>query len=256
MIKKKEEKNYPLRVSNLAADYGNGNVIENITFHVDSNESFGVMGLNGVGKTTLIKILLGLMPASAGEAKIFGEQSLDIDAKKKLAYLPERFEPPSFLTGMEFIKFSLSLYGTEFNEEEVLEASDRIALNRDALYRKVNTYSKGMKQKAGLLGTMLTKCPLLILDEPMSGLDPKARACVKDEIIKCKKQGMTIFLSSHILADMEEICNRVAVINDKALQFLGSPQTLKNEMDEVYLERAFLKKIGLDSNAVTTNKIA
>ncbi len=237
---------YPLLVEKLSANYGANNIIEDIDFYVQPNESFGVMGLNGVGKTTLIKILLGLMPPSSGEAKIFGKKILNKEAKKKIAYLPEKFEPPAFLTGMEFIKFSLSLYGTKFNEDEVLLAADRLALDRDALFKKVNTYSKGMKQKTGLLGTLLTKCPLLILDEPMSGLDPKARVCVKDEIIKCKKQKMTIFLSSHILADMEEICDRVAIIDSKKLQFLGTPQKLKEKTEENYLERAFLKKIGLN----------
>ena len=113
-----------------------------------------------------------------------------------------------------------------------------------------------MKQKTGLLGTMLTKCPLLILDEPMSGLDPEARARVKDEIIKCKKQGMTIFLSSHILADMEEICDRVAIIDNKTLKFLGTPQKLKDEMGEIYLERAFLKKIGVTAKKTSGDAAA
>ncbi len=244
----------PLSILGLAADYGHGNVIEDITFNVESGETFGLMGLNGVGKTTLIKILLGLMPSSAGEAKIFGAKTLDKNSKKKLAYLPERFEPPYFLSGMEFIRFSLSLYGTTFDENEVLEAADRVALERKALYRRVHTYSKGMKQKTGLLGTLLTKCPLMILDEPMSGLDPRARACIKDEIVSCKKQGMTIFLSSHILADMDEICDRVAIINDTQLQFLGTPKALKNEMKETYLERAFLKKI--DTPKPKNNKAA
>ncbi|TVQ83144.1 MAG: ABC transporter ATP-binding protein [Micavibrio sp.] len=231
---------------NVAADYGQGNVVENVTFDVKNGETFGMMGLNGVGKTTLIKIMLGLMPSNAGETKIFNTRTLDIKSKQKLAYLPEKFEPPAFLTGMEFIRFSLSMYNTPFNEDTVLDAADRLALDRQALYRRVNTYSKGMKQKTGLLGTILTQCPLLILDEPMTGLDPLARACVKDEIIACRKNGMTIFLSSHILADMDEICDRVCIVHDRGLRFLGTPKKLKQDTKETYLERAFLKKIGTE----------
>lgn len=240
----RSSKKSAISMKKVAADYGNGNVVEDVTFSVHTGETFGMMGLNGVGKTTLIKIMLGLMPASAGETKIFSTQILDLKSKEKLAYLPEKFEPPAFLTGMEFIKFSLSMYKTPFHELTVLEAAERLALDPDALFRRVNTYSKGMKQKTGLLGTILTGCPLLILDEPMSGLDPLARVLVKDEIVACREKGMTVFLSSHILADMDEICDRVTIIHDGELQFLGTPKELKKETREDYLERAFLKKIG------------
>jgi ABC-2 type transport system ATP-binding protein len=100
-----------------------------------------------------------------------------------------------------------------------------------------------MRQKTGLMGPWLTQCPLLILDEPMSGLDPRARALVKDEIVACKKRGMTVFLSSHILADMDEICDRVAVLHDGEIRFVGTPGELKERTQQEYLERAFLKTI-------------
>lgn len=232
-----------IRIDDVCADYGNGPVIENISFDVREGETFGLIGLNGVGKTTLIKIILGLMESSAGAIEVFGRKTLDPEAKRKIAYLPEKFEPPAFLSGMEFVKFSLDLYGQAFNAEDVLQAADRISLSRPALKRRVNTYSKGMRQKTGLMGTWLTGCPLLILDEPMSGLDPLARVRVKDEIIACKKRGMTVFLSSHILSDMDEICDRVAVIHDGAIKFVGTPAELKQATQQEYLERAFLKTI-------------
>ncbi len=249
---KETPKTPAISMDNVAADYGQDNVVEKVTFDVKNGECFGMMGLNGVGKTTLIKIMLGLLPSSEGHAQIFGTQTLDKKSKEKLAYLPEKFEPPAFLSGLEFIKFSLSFYGTPFDELEVLEAAERLALDHTALYRRVHTYSKGMKQKTGLLATILTQCPLMILDEPMSGLDPRARAFVKDELTACRKKGITIFLSSHILADMDEICDRVAIIHDRGLQFLGTPKKLKSETKETYLERAFLKKI----DSVSSKKAA
>lgn len=238
-----------LHVANVAADYGQGPVIENISLSIAPGETVGLIGLNGVGKTTLIKIILGLMQATEGTVEVFGQRVLDPAAKQKLAYLPEKFEPPVFLSGLEFIKFSLSLYGRPFDEAAVLAAADRVSLSRAALTRRVNTYSKGMRQKTGLMSTWLTDCPLLILDEPMSGLDPRARVQVKDEILACRARGMTLFLSSHILADMDEICDRVAVIHDGGMPFIGSPAALREKAGEATLERAFLSIIA-DSKRV------
>jgi ABC-2 type transport system ATP-binding protein len=232
-----------IKIDNVAADYGNGRVIENISFDVRAGETFGLIGLNGAGKTTLIKIILGLMEASEGTVSLFGTGIADPAAKSKIAYLPEKFEPPFFLSGVEFVKFSLALYNQPFSREAVLEAADRVSLSRAALDRRVNTYSKGMRQKTGLMGTWLTACPLLILDEPMSGLDPRARALVKDEIVACRQRGMTVFLSSHILADMDEICDNVAVLHDGRIRFTGAPAELKRQTGQDYLERAFLKTI-------------
>lgn len=232
-----------ISIDGVTANYGRGDVIENITFDVRTGETFGLIGLNGVGKTTLIKIILGLMEASRGSAALFGRETLNSESRGMLAYLPEKFEPPFFLSGLEFVKFSLDLYGRPFKEADVLAAADRVSLSRDALRRRVNTYSKGMRQKIGLMGTWLTGCPLLILDEPMSGLDPRARVLVKDEILACRNRGMTVFLSSHILADMDEMCDRVGVIHDRKLVFLGTPAELKNKTKKENLERAFLKII-------------
>lgn len=230
-------------IHHVSADYGHGPVIEDITFDIMTGETFGLIGLNGVGKTTLIKIILGLMESSKGFIEVFGKKTLDPASKKKIAYLPEKFEPPPFLSGLEFVRFSLDLYRRPFKEEAVLQAADRVSLQRPSLKRRVNTYSKGMRQKTGLIGTWLTECPLLILDEPMSGLDPLARVLVKDEIIACRNRGMTVFLSSHILADMDEICDRIAIIHDGALKFVGTPASLKSKTKQEYLERAFLKTI-------------
>ncbi len=232
-----------IKINGVTKNYGGGNIIENISFDVKKGETFGLIGLNGVGKTTLIKTILGLIEASQGSVSLFGKETLEADSKSMIAYLPEKFEPPFFLSGMEFVKFSLDLYKRPFSEQAVLEAADRVSLSREALRRRVNTYSKGMRQKVGLMGTWLTGCPLLILDEPMSGLDPRARVLVKDEIVACRNQGMTVFLSTHILSDMDELCDRIGVIHDKSLRFLGKPAELREKTKNDSLERAFLKII-------------
>jgi ABC-2 type transport system ATP-binding protein len=233
----------PLSIQNVSVSYGAAPVIRGITFDVKPGEIYGLMGLNGAGKTTLIKAVLGLRGHQEGNITIFGKDRTHADSKSQLAYLPERFDPPWFLSGIEFLKFSLSLYRQPFDKEEIIRAAGKLALEEAAIYRRVQTYSKGMRQKLGLLGTILTNCPLLILDEPMSGLDPRARALVKEMLLEAKSRGRTIFLSSHILADMDEICSRVAVLHDSEIRFVGTPAELKKKTSATHLERAFLEFI-------------
>jgi ABC-2 type transport system ATP-binding protein len=115
-------------IHDVAADYGHGPVIENVTFDIMTGETFGLIGLNGTGKTTLIKIILGLMEASKGHIEVFGHRTLDPESKKKIAYLPEKFEPPPFLSGLEFVRFSLELYNRKFDKDAVYHAADRVSL--------------------------------------------------------------------------------------------------------------------------------
>lgn len=244
MPAKKMTKSSPIiSAQSIAADYGQGVVISDIDFEIKPGESFGLMGLNGAGKTTFIKILLGLLEPSHGSIKIENQDRLTHETKHKIAYLPEKFEPPTFLSGLEFVRFSLKLYHKHCTDDQIYQAADRLALDRQALKRRVDTYSKGMRQKIGLMATFLTECPIMILDEPMSGLDPRARACTKDEILKCRKKGITVFISSHILSDMDEICDRTTVLHEGKILFLGPPKKLKTQTKEQYLERAFLKLI-------------
>ena len=233
-----------LNISNVTITYdGVHNVVNDANFSVLAGEFFGLIGLNGAGKTTLIKAILGLREQNQGEITIMGRGTSDQESKLDLAFLPERFDPPWFLTGIEFLRFSLKLYGRKVDDAVFYEYAERLALDKKALKRKVQTYSKGMRQKLGLLGTVLTGCKLLILDEPMSGLDPRARTLVKDMLLDLKKEGKTVFLSSHILADMDEICDNVAVLHDNKILYVGHPGELKEKTGSVNLERAFLSYI-------------
>jgi len=229
-----------LSIQGVNVFYDAFKAVDDINLDVEKGEFFGLIGLNGAGKTTLIKTILDLRKQDEGYIKIFGADVDDKKVKNRLAFLPERFEPSWFLSGMEFLKFSASLYNHPLTDEECIEAAERIALDPDALKRRVHTYSKGMRQKLGLLGTILTGCDFLILDEPMSGLDPIARAHVKELLLETKERGATIFLSSHILADMDEICDRVAILYDKKILYVGTPSDFKNITTCETLERAFL----------------
>ncbi|MGH1377612.1 MAG: ABC transporter ATP-binding protein [Alphaproteobacteria bacterium] len=232
-----------LLIEDVCVSYAGKPAISNICLDVKPGEVFGLMGLNGAGKTTLIKSVLGLRDQDEGQIYILGESKGDKSSKEQLSYLPEKFEPPWFLTGFEFLKFSLELYNQTFDKDDIVKTAESLALDSDALDRRMNTYSKGMRQKLGLMGTMLTGCSLFILDEPMSGLDPLARSLVKKMIIDMKNEDRTIFLSSHILADMDEICDRVALLHDGEIRYVGTSKELKEITKTDNLEKAFLEFI-------------
>lgn len=221
-----------LNIENLSAGYGKEVMVDDVSFSIDGGEVFGLVGLNGAGKTTLIKTILGLIDKKSGH--------LSVSSREDFSYLPERFDPPWFLSGYEFISFSLRLYKQNITKEEAREAATRISLNPDFLEKRVHTYSKGMRQKLGLLATFLTQAPILILDEPMSGLDPKARRDVKKIIQMAKEEGRSVFMTSHVLADIAELCDRVAVFHDHTIIFTGTPKSLLDKAMDDNMEDAFL----------------
>lgn len=222
-----------LSVESLSAGYDKICVVEDVSLEVFSGEVFGLVGLNGVGKTTLIKTILGLRDKFSGD--------ICIEGKDRVAYLPERFDPAWFLSGYDFIRFSLKLYKKKITKEDALDAVKRVSLTPNFLEKRVSTYSKGMRQKLGLLTTFLTEAPVLILDEPMSGLDPKARQEIKAVIKETKAEGRSVFMSSHILADVAELCDRVAVFHERSIIFVGTPEELRQKGGDEDLEKAFLK---------------
>lgn len=227
-----------LSVKNVSASYGKNLVVDSVSFECSSGEVFGFAGLNGVGKTTLIKTVLGLKDVSSGQVSLSG-------GRESVAYLPEKFSPPLSLTGEEFIRFSLKFYKRTLSFEEMCAACDSLFLDRSALKKRISTYSKGMRQKVGLLATFLTGAQLLILDEPMSGLDPRARQGVKNIIKEAKAADRTVFFTSHVLNDFLELCDSFAVFHNGNILFHGAPKAFLDEMKEKDLEKAFLKKIEL-----------
>ncbi|HOO49990.1 MAG TPA: ABC transporter ATP-binding protein [Alphaproteobacteria bacterium] len=235
-----------LCVDQLDAGYGRKKVLHGISLKVLENQFYGLIGVNGAGKTTLVKTILGLKDPMKGEVRVYGRDSHLSDVREDIAYLPERFDPPWFLSGGEFIDFTASLYGKKVSDELKVQYCEALALDPQVLRSRVQTYSKGMRQKLGLIATVLTGCRILILDEPMSGLDPLARSLVKAMLMQVKEEGRSILLSSHILADMDEICDFVTVLHGGECQFQGAPSQMKAENSEDSLEKAFLKIIGFE----------
>lgn len=234
----------PLEIQSISKSFGKHEVLKDVSFSLQEGEIFGLIGLNGVGKTTLIKIILHLLKADSGTARIFGLDSASVEARRKLLYLPEKFQPSRYLKGKEFLDFALSYYGKKCPMEQAREMAARLDLRPEMLDHRVGAYSKGMGQKLGLLSAFLVDVPFLILDEPMSGLDPSARIKLKALLLEARKRGVTVFFSSHILSDIEEICDRIGVIHASQLQYLGTPQGFKEEFASDNLELAFLRAIG------------
>lgn len=234
----------PLKISEISKSF-NKAVLDAVSFEVKKNDIFGFIGLNGQGKTTLIKIILDLLDHDAGEIEIFGVAQILPQARKKICYLPEKFQPSIHQTGCEFLKFALGFYGKELDLAKVEKICDNLDLDFKILDRKISGYSKGMTQKLGLLSVFLSEADLVILDEPMSGLDPKARIALKRELITYKNLGKTIFFTSHILSDMEEICDEIAILNEAKIVFWGNPKSFKAKHNAQDLDHAFLKEISV-----------
>jgi ABC-2 type transport system ATP-binding protein len=233
----------PLEVSHICKSYNGRQILNDVSLSLVPGELFGLIGLNGVGKTTLIKIILDLTKADSGTASLFGESSVNAEARRHISYLPEKFQPSRYLRGREYLALSLSYFGKEFNLEQAQKEAVALDLDPGALENKVGSYSKGMGQKLGLIGAFLVDAPFLILDEPTSGLDPRARIMLKERILVAKAQQKTIFFSSHILSDIDEICGRIGIISDTKLTFLGTPQEFKQAHPNETLEKAFLRAI-------------
>lgn len=238
-----------LRFSAVTKAYGATPALDAFTLAVPRGELFGLVGGNGAGKTTLIKCLLDFCDTDSGDISLFGVSHRLTAARAQLAFLPERFNPPYYLTGRDFLRYMAKLHRMAYDEGQAMEALERLDLQQAALTRPARSYSKGMTQKLGLAACLLSGKPLQVLDEPTSGLDPKARALLKRELRAVRDAGGTVFFTSHALADVEEICDRMAVLHAGRLRFAGSPAELKTRYGSTDLEAAFLECIADESQA-------
>lgn len=207
---------------------------------VGRGDAFGLVGLNGAGKTTLIKCLLDFCAVDGGGIDIFGVSHRLTASRRRLAFLPERFIPPYYLRGRDFLRYMLTLHGVTYRESAAEEMLAALDLDQVALDKPVRAFSKGMSQKIGLAACMLSGKELLVLDEPTSGLDPRARALLKRRLASLRAAGHTLFFTSHSLADVEEICDRMAVLHRGELRFAGTPAGLREREGAATLEDGFL----------------
>lgn len=239
--------NHAIDIDHLRKSFKGQAVLNGVKLQVKHGEYFGLIGMNGAGKTTLIKSLLDFCRIDTGTIRIFGTDHRLTTARQNLGFLPERFTPPFFLTGREFLRYMAQLHGTRYERNAVEQIFQHLDLDPGVLSRPVRTYSKGMAQKLGLATCFLSQRGLLVLDEPMSGLDPKARALFKDYLLQARDNRQTLFFTTHLLNDVESLCDRLAILHQGEVRFIGSPEDCCKHFSTESLEHAYLKAIETDA---------
>lgn len=228
---------FAIDVQNLKKQYRDGwitarrfDALKGIDLTVRRGEVFGLLGPNGAGKTTLIKILLGIVKSTGGQAFLLGEPAGTKNARRRIGYLPENLSFPSHQTAKRAMEFfgRLSSVPESVIKKRSSELLELVGLagREKELVRK---YSKGMRQRLGLAQAMLHDPELLILDEPTDGLDPVGRSQIRKLINELRDQGKTVFLNSHILQEVELVCDRVAILAGGSLQGIGTPRELTQQ---------------------------
>lgn len=211
-----------------------------IDLDVYQGETFGLLGQNGAGKTTLLKTLLGIVRPTQGKATLLGKPLGDRNVKKRIGYLPENPYFYDYLTGWEILEFTGGLFEIPHSVQKarIPELLELVGLSmRDAKKKQLRRYSKGMLQRIGLAQALINDPELVFLDEPMSGLDPLGRYQMRETILSLKRQGKTIFFNSHILSDVEKVCDRVAILDKGELICEGSMDKLLGDV------RAYVVKV-------------
>ena len=208
-----------LKIEQLTKEFASGflhrrvKVLDNLSLWVQPGEVYGYLGANGAGKTTTLKLLLNLLRPSSGRIWVMGRPAKDVNVRAKVGFLPENPYFYDYLTAREFLRFYGQLFGLPrgilaFRVDELLEMTG-LTRSRDMPLR---SYSKGMIQRVGIAQALINDPELVILDEPMSGLDPVGRKEIRDIILRLKDNGKTVFFSTHILSDAEQLCDRVGIL--------------------------------------------
>ena len=234
-----------LSVKNVSKSYAKGKVraVDDISLEVRRGEIFGFLGPNGAGKTTTIKMIAGVLPIDSGTITVNGYdiEKDPINAKMSMGYVPDTHDIYDRLTGIEYLNFIADVYGVSREErrrniEKYLEMFDM----KQAAGQPIRSYSHGMKQKIIVAGALLHDPPLWILDEPMTGLDPKSAHLLKEEMNRHCEKGNTVFFSTHILEVAERLCHRIGIINKGKIIAVGTLDELRSSGDES-LESIFLE---------------
>jgi ABC-2 type transport system ATP-binding protein len=234
----------------LAKRYGEFTALAGLSLSVQRGEIFALLGPNGAGKTTTMRILMGFLKPSAGSARIAGLDCFErrVDLKRLVGYLPDEPVFYDYLRGREIVEFSGDMHGLERSviRERATPLIERLALG-DALGDYAVNYSRGMKKKLALVCALLHRPELLILDEPTSGLDPLASRRLNELIVEYREQGATVLLSSHLLDQVERLCQRVAIVHGGRIAALGTLEELRNERaDAGTLEDIFFAVTGAE----------
>ncbi len=238
-----------LQLENISKSYAKGRVkaVDSLSLHVKRGEIFGFIGPNGAGKTTTIKMICGIINADAGRILVNGKDIAKepLDVKRSMGFVPDAANVYERLTGLEYLNFLADVYGVD--QKTRLERMEKYLTMfeiKDAAGSLIRTYSRGMRQKLTVTGALLHNPPLWILDEPMSGLDPRAAHQLKLEMRAHCDQGNTVFFSTHVLEVAEKLCDRIGIINHGKLIAVGTLEELRAGEKGESLEALFLELTG------------
>lgn len=233
-------------IKDLKMNFDGKEVLKGINLEIDKGNIIGYIGPNGAGKSTTVKIILGLVEGYTGVVKIFGEDiSQEEVYKKRIGYVPEVAETYESLTAREYLTFIGQLYGLEYDDadKKAYELMDILEI-KDVYNSKIESFSKGMKQKVIIISSLIHNPDILFLDEPLSGLDANSVMIIKEILLSLKEEGKTIFYSSHIMEIVEKISDRIILLNDGAIVADGSFDDLKESVHQKSLEQIFNQLTG------------
>jgi len=238
-----------VKLTSVSKRYGDITAVDYLDLDIKKGEIFGLLGPNGSGKSTTLKMILGLVKPDSGSVNVLGINVEDdpVAVKRKVGYVPESPRVYEFLTGLEFLDFTGDIYGMQLDEkkkriEEFLKALDLEGREGDM----ISSYSEGMKQKVVIISAIMHRPELLLLDEPLSGLDPRSARIVKDLLHEMASQGVTTIMSTHILEIAQAMCDRIAIMYNGRISALGTMEELRQKarMPDSGLEDIFLKLTG------------
>ena len=233
-----------LSLSNLSYSVSGVEILKTLNIEIPVSSYYAIAGVNGAGKSTLIKLILDLIrPTSDSTIKIFDQHNQITGCRDALAYLPEKFDVKKSVSGWQYLNFVTSIYKMALDKKRACRLAEKLDFPVDRLKSKIGSYSKGMVQKLGLISCFILDRELLILDEPLSGLDPSARFHFKNLLLEEKQKGRTMLYSTHLLADAEEICDQFGILHQGEMKFIGTPASCMQKYQADTLEQAYIQCI-------------
>ncbi|MDD2515817.1 MAG: ABC transporter ATP-binding protein [Candidatus Gracilibacteria bacterium] len=225
-----------LKISNLDKFLDKKQILFGVNLEIYDDEVFGFLGPNGAGKTTTMKCILNLINQEVGEIKVLDGYVKDKEIRKQIGFMPENTYLYRHLTGKEFLRFNGKFFDIPNLEEKVNYLMEKVGLSK-AGDKLLSKYSKGMLQRVGLAQAIINDPKIVFLDEPMSGLDPLGRKMVKDLVLELKKNGTTVFFNTHILSDVQDICDRFAIIHQGKIIAQEKTSSIKGSLEDYFIEK-------------------
>ena len=228
-----------ISIKNITKRFGRFEAVKDLSIEIKQGEIYGLLGSNGAGKSTTINILLGFLEPDEGEAFIDGiDVTTNVDSiRKKIGYISENVNLYPYLTGIENLNYFCKIAGEDYNDEALSKILNDCGLDSDAIYKKVGSYSKGMRQKVGIAITLAKKAKVLLLDEPASGLDPLASTELSSTLKSLAKKGTAVLMASHDIFRVRETCDRIGILkNGSLIDQMDTSKVTTNELEKIYID--------------------